>query len=198
MVYRGAWNLQSAALTDARIMHMKQALVIMAGTVLLLAAIGILVGAYFFLGTKQPSEETPEPVTSNPFGTLSSGTTVTPTETISLSLADGSTVQIPDFSKTEQPPAASEANGYQVAGAADSRFQIVFFPLDSGFIISLNEEPLGEVRRAAEAALRERLTLSDAELCKLKADVGTVYSVSSTYGGRNLGLSFCPGSVPLP
>lgn len=176
-------------------MPMKQTITIAAGVILLILSVGILVGAYFFLQRQVVSE--PAGSTGvNPFGSLVSEPVAS--GTVAITLTDGSTVTIPDFSTTEQPEAASETNGFQVAGAADSSFQIVYFPQDSGFIVTLNKEPLGEARRAAEDALRARLGLSNEDLCKLRADVGTTYSVSSAYAGKNLGLSFCPGAVTLP
>lgn len=167
-----------------------------AGILLVLLAIGILVGAYLFLQVKVPTE----PTTSSPINPFSSlvSTTTTSGGVTTLELVDGTHVTIPDFSKTEQPEGASEENGYQVSGDAESSFQILYFPRDSGFIVALNAEPLGETRLAAERALREALRLSDNELCKMRADVGTDYSVSRTYAGKNLGLSFCPGAVVLP
>ncbi len=176
---------------------MRHGLVIAAGIGFLIAAIGILIAVYIFL-QQPPVEEVPPELTSDPFGTLSSATISSESGSSPLTLTDGSIVLIPDFSKTEQPPSANATNGYQVAGAADATFQILYFPEDNGFIITLNAEPLGETRRAAEAALRLRLGLSNAELCKMRADVGAPFSVSSMYAGTNLGLSFCPGSTQLP
>lgn len=176
-------------------MPMKQTLTVVAGVVLLVLAVGILIGAYLYL-QPETGNEPERPSGVNPFGSLASDPVAS--GSIAITLTDGSTAVIPDFSTTEQPEAASATNGYQVAGASDSTFQIVYFPEDSGFIVTLNAEPLGEARRAAEDALRARLGLSDTELCKLRADVGTTYSVNATYAGKNLGLSFCPGAVTLP
>lgn len=177
---------------------MRQSVMVIAGITLVILALGILAGAYVMFSTQPATEPSVEqPSTGNPFGQLGSGTVV-PNEQVTIMLTDGSTATIPDFSKGEQPPAASDVNGYQVAGAADAEFQIVYFPLDSGFIITLNAEPIGQTRRDAEDALRTSLGLSNAELCKLRIDVGAPYSTNDSYAGANLGLSFCPGSVALP
>lgn len=176
---------------------MSTRLSLIAGIVLVVLALGILFGAYTLIQSGKvgvaPVDQDPDP-----FVPIGSGTTQSVEATVPLTLADGTVVAIPDFSKTEQPPAASATNGYQVAGSADAEFQILYFPLDAGFILTLQAEPLGETRRAAEAALRQELGLPDAQVCQLTIDVGVPHSVSTVYSGRNLGLSFCPGAVPLP
>lgn len=139
---------------------------------------------------------------TNPFGSPAgsiSGTNTNSSSTaLTLQLQDGSQVSVPNFTKENQPPTANAESGYQVAGGNTSDFQILYYPQNSGILISLFAEPLGAVRLAAENALRARFGLSDSQLCKLIVDVRTTADVNSTYAGRNLGLSFCPGSVTLP
>jgi hypothetical protein len=75
----------------------------------------------------------------------------------------------------------------------------VYFERDQAFMIGLGAEPLGEVRRRAEAALAASLGLEPAQLCTLRVTVGVPYDVNATYGSyENLGLPSCPGSIPLP
>lgn len=177
---------------------MNQKYLIVAGIVLILLAIGIMVGVYFAMRPSPGNEDPSGGMIGDPFGSITTDPSSVQPEQIPVVLVDGSSVTVPDFTKTDQPDVASATNGYQVAGSAESSFQILYFPADSGFLVTLNAEPLGETRRDAEKALRAELNLSDAELCKLKADVGTTYSVSPGYAGKSLGLSFCPGAVALP
>lgn len=115
-----------------------------------------------------------------------------------IQLASGGSLQVPNFTQINQPPIAGPQTGYQVAGASESAYQILFFPEDSYFLISLFEEPLGETRRAAETELQNTLKLSQQELCMLNSDVFTTIDVNEQYAGQDLGLSFCQQSVPLP
>lgn len=170
---------------------MRNGLIIGSIALVLLLLLGI--GVYFFL-----VKDTPEPPSGNdPFGGVGAGTRVPP-NMIRLTLTDGTTADVPDFTKEVQPEGASAENGYQVGGSDDAPFQILYYPNDAGFLISLLAEPLGENRLKAEAALRGKLQLPDAELCKLNAQVATSIYVNETYAGQNLGLSFCSGAVRLP
>ena len=137
---------------------------------------------------------------TDPFGSIiDPGATPGGTEaSLPIVLRDGSTISIPDFTKDTQPEWASADAGYQVVGNEDAPYQVIYFPDGSGFLVSLLQEPLGQSRLDAETALRQKLRLTNDELCKLSSEVGTTISVNETYAGRELGLSFCPGSVKLP
>lgn len=161
--------------------------------------------AYFFLSRTEGLPPPEPPDTTNPFG-QSPGTTpgtvatTTPGEhaILELTARDGTVVPVPDFTQENQPANASADNGYQIAGSAMGTFQILFFPKDSGILISLFSEPIGPVRLEAEDALRSALGLTNQELCRLKHDVRTSISVNEAYAGRSLGFSFCPGATVLP
>lgn len=161
------------------------------GIILILLIIGGLV--YFLMPKASPEPSTNE----DPFGALGGGTRVPP-NMIRVTLTDGSTADVPDFTQEAQPEGASAVNGYQVGGSDDDAFQILYYPEDNGFLVSLLAEPLGENRLRAENALRGKLQLTDEALCKLNAHVATSIHVNETYAGQNLGLSFCPGAVRLP
>ena len=145
---------------------------------------------------------------NNPFGNPAGNATTTGGSTgsgsgttgptIPVTLNNGSTVAVPDFTQTNQPSYASATNGYQVAGADNADFQILYYPQNSGFNITLNKEPIGSVRLEAEAALRAQLRLTNTQLCALTVQVATTMDINPTYSGENLGLSFCPGAVVLP
>lgn len=164
---------------------------IIGGILLVLMLVGGAVYLFF------PKAAPVSPTNEDPFGSLGGGTRVPP-DMIRLTLSDGSTADVPDFTKDTQPEGASAENGYQVGGNDDDVFQILYYPNDAGFLISLLAEPIGENRLKAEAALRGKLQLPDAELCKLRVEVATSIHVNEAYAGQNLGLSFCAGAVRLP
>ena len=168
-------------------------------TVPILVLIALGVGAFFLLkggnGTQEPGPS------EDPFGNgaVSGGGNVTPpSPSLTVTLANGLTASVPDFTKEDQPEVASPENGYQVGGSAESDYQVLYFPQDSYFLLTIFAEPIGPNRLSAEAELRSRLKLSNDELCALNADVFVTADANETYAGTNLGLSFCPGAVPLP
>ena len=62
----------------------------------------------------------------------------------------------------------------------------------------IQAEPIGTVRKTAEQALKNRLGLPDAQICNLDTQVWVNPGTNDTYAGRDLGISFCPGSIKLP
>ena len=79
------------------------------------------------------------------------------------------------------------------------QYDVQFNQANSEFIVTLNEEPLGSARLAAETFLRSILDLPDAQLCELNIVMGVPYSVNESLSHyQNLGLSFCPQAYPFP
>ncbi|HRH55447.1 MAG TPA: hypothetical protein PK609_01105 [Candidatus Paceibacterota bacterium] len=163
----------------------------------------IALGAYLLLSnSSDPSAPTNPTTNGNPFS-FSSGS-VSSADTIALTLDSGATVSVLNFTKEDQPEWAGDSAGYQVAGDADnSSFLITYIPADDSgsqaqFLVALLSEPVGAARSSAEAALKTRLALSNSELCSLDVQVWTNADVNSMYAGKDLGLSFCPGSTQLP
>jgi hypothetical protein len=158
------------------------------------------VGGYVYLHSTQSVPSTPVTSNQDPFSMGSA--TSTPVGSLPLLLKSGATIAVPDFTKGAQPAWASAQTGYLVAGTDTGDFLISYVPSDgvaaSEFLVTLYAEPLGETRRAAEAALRNRLGVANEALCDLDAIVATGPGVSDTYRGLNLGFSFCSGSVKLP
>ncbi len=76
-------------------------------------------------------------------------------------------------------------------------FGIIFNEKNGSFAIGLEKEPIAQSRLEAEAYLKSVLQISNDDLCTLNVFVGVPASVNQFYAGRNLGLSFCPGSVSL-
>ncbi|MDB5265787.1 MAG: hypothetical protein JWM39_500 [Parcubacteria group bacterium] len=134
----------------------------------------------------------------NPFASTTSGN-ISPSQTpLPLTLTDGSSLSVPDFTKQNQPSVAGPDTGYQAAGSSAGDYQILYFPQGSYFLISLLNEPIGATRLAAQGALESKLGLTDAQMCKLNIEVRTTIAVNDTFGGKNLGISFCPGATKLP
>lgn len=122
--------------------------------------------------------------------------------TILLTLRDGRTVSVPDFTYNH-PQVDAEGVTYVLLTQTpegveeDTRYGIVF-GTDSTFTIGLFEEPFGASRRAAEEKLLKLLGLPEVALCTLDVSVGVPDTIGGAYAGKNLGLSFCPKAIPLP
>lgn len=132
---------------------------------------------------------------------------------LSLVTRDGETLPVQNFLNNGTTITDMQNPGtYVVAGelgyctedgrcptTGDTGYTVSYFVSDQAFMIGLGEEPLGEVRLRAEERLRTILGLTEKQMCELKITVGTTVYVNETYGAmENLGLSFCPGAVPLP
>lgn len=155
-------------------------------------------------------DDKPQPDANVTFPTATTSTNVP----VELPLTDGSTVRTRNFIQngtTIEDPAnegnyylqgtsgACRSDGSCLAAGTQDDFSILYFEQQHTFSISLNREPLGEVRREAETYLKNALGISESEMCKLKYTLGTTGYVNQTYGAiDNLGFSFCPGSVQLP
>jgi len=192
---------------------MKNSTLWIAGSVLLLLTVVILIAAYFFLvAVREPvaSQETPGGVY---FPISGGGSGASETKTRSLTLATQERIMVKDFlanGVTFRDPANDGT--YFLAGKLDyclengtcpdtstPTFSIMYLEADQSFSVSLNDEPLKDVRNAAERYLMTALGISEQEMCALNYALGTTVSVNEAYGSvTNLGFSFCPGAVPLP
>lgn len=93
-----------------------------------------------------------------------------------------------------------DGDTYVVTGGlneVDPAYAITYFASYDFYQISLNQEPLAEVRKTAEAELQTTLGVDNATLCGLEVSVRTKVDVSQFFAGQELGISFCPGSVAL-
>lgn len=108
-----------------------------------------------------------------------------------------------DFPDTKEDP---ENPGYyylryQTFGddaVQEPPYLIAYIAETQYFNIVLRTEPIGEVRKAVEDFLLQRLELTEDEMCRLNYTVAVPAFVNSEFSGTNLGFSFCPGAVPLP
>lgn len=88
---------------------------------------------------------------------------------------------------------------HQLADTED--YNIAYFRKGNSFIISLFNTPFGTSRKNAEQELLSKLGISQQEACNLSIRVTVPQSydliAGTNYSGRDLGLSFCPGSIQL-
>lgn len=167
----------------------KSYLIILA--VMLLIVLGA--GAFFFLferGAPNPAEPVDDPF--GQVGGMGGGSSV---PSFTVRNEEGQPVTVPDFRNTPQPERAGN-DLYQVAVGQD--FQIIYFPNDSYFLVSLTAEPLKDARLNAESALISALQLTADELCALSISVQTSADVNEFYAGSDLGLTFCSDYIALP
>ncbi len=157
-----------------------------------IVVVGIIGFGIFFFVSNKPTTNT---ATNPPVFPATTGTNNTSTVTVPT---DSGIVEVKDV-RTYPDTTAIGGDNYVVGGTATSSasasYQILYFQSDFSYLISLLREPLGDVRRAAETELLQKLGITKTEACKLSISVGTPVSVNETLGGRELGLSFCPGAV---
>lgn len=184
---------------------------LMIGSALALIVLGILALAYLFLSGARPEDTAPDaPSGGNPFGFPSGSISGEAGQTRTLDSAGG-TVTVPEFTEGKEAVALSSETGdlqYDLTPYPEfvpgtpypaHAFDVQFNGLDSTFVVTLNEEPLGAARLKAEEFLRATLRLSDAQICSLNITVGVPYSVNESLSAyQDLGLSFCPEAYPLP
>jgi hypothetical protein len=86
---------------------------------------------------------------------------------------------------------------FRSAPTDDRGYQLLFVENAQEFLITLFSAPLGETRSLAEEDFIERLDISEYDACRLKVSVRALDSIDPAYREKELGLSFCPGSVSL-
>ncbi len=183
---------------------------IVIGAIVLLVA--ILGGAAFlFLGKKAPAEQAT--TTNNPFVFTpnTNNTQQTAQDRRIIYARDGTQVTLPDFAKgTKSTVVGQTPDDLQydltpypeyVPGTpyTTHEFDIAFNQKTSEFIVTLNQEPLGHARIAAEAFLKSKLGVTDKDLCSLNVTIAVPYDVNERFADyKNLGPSTCPGAAKLP
>lgn len=137
----------------------------------------------------------------------------------SVPSSDGTAIDVSPFMPASTTTSTSTTSGTQTGGTQSdgnvsktppkqnvdivgteqplSPYIITYVASDQSFNIGLFKEPLGDVRKQAEQDFLTKLGVTQAEACRLKHVVQTPFWVSSFYGGKNLGFSFCPGATQL-
>lgn len=112
-------------------------------------------------------------------------------------LRDGTSMVIPDLREIGTNLNADTVEFSGDVPQLEKDFNLTYYEPDDYFIVSLENEPLAEVRVAAESMLMQQLGISREQLCLLNASVMTRTGVNAFYAGRELGFSNCPNSVTL-
>lgn len=175
--------------------------------------ISVFASWYFYVSvTKQPRQltEVDGLVFQNDSGVIHQSSNTR--ETLSLAAKDGSSLIINNFLTHEDTRAdvvnpgyfvlAGDlgyclANGECLKGYETTQFLISYSSAHQFFHITLTEEPIVESRKAAEEFMLRSTGLSKDNLCKLQYSLIAPSWVNELYAGRELGFSFCEGSVPL-
>lgn len=175
----------------------KNTLFVALGVLLVLIAVGVSVVVVM----RMQKTSTLEP--ANPFGNsvLPGDSHTKPAITVSTTA--GEQVSVPDFRTGHEPDHTPAGTIYTIRAPEYSNtemtFSLQYNEATSEFLVVLLQEPIGAARKEAEQYLKAMLMLQDTELCALNTTVVVMPSVNPAFATyENLGLSFCPGAVPLP
>jgi hypothetical protein len=161
----------------------------MKNIIVILAVAFVLTSVYWWL---RPASPVPEGFSTLPQIATTTETTPTPDR-----VSSGDAVPV------NNPVAIGDELGggaYEISGNGSGigvPFNITYFEEYDYYQIALEQEPLAEIRRAAEERFVSQLGVSEADACALAVSVRTRREVNDFYAGTELGLSFCPGSVRL-
>lgn len=75
--------------------------------------------------------------------------------------------------------------------ASNDDFQILYYPADNSFFITITNKPIQTIQKRAEAELLSRLSITMEDACRLKILVGAPGWIDDPLAGQELGLSFC-------
>jgi len=181
---------------------------------LIILAVIIVIGVLFGVAYVMYRPSVSQTATSTPVTFPSSGTSTTTSSVgtggVVIYAKDGSSLRVPNFTKdapSQQVSSVQDDVQYTLTPYPEyvpgqpyptHSFDVAFNQIGSQFLISLNQEPIGAARTDAESFLRSTLQLTDTQLCSLNTLVTVGDDVNAQYSAINLGLSFCPGAVPLP
>lgn len=176
-----------------------------------IAVIGTGAVLLFFFRGGQPAPEAQNistgsgfPVAGQSAGvTPSAGVTTVPAQKLSLPATDGGTITVDNFLNSPDTVADPVNQGYyslnySIPAATSSPYLITYIASTHYFNIELLQEPLGQTRELAQQYLEQHLGILASDLCKLNYTISAPSSVSSLYGGVNLGFSVCPDAITLP
>ncbi len=180
---------------------MKKILSIIAFLVLL--SLLAIFGFFFFSKSSTPVSTSPVQFpssgsTSTGAGGSSAGSSAGKTITVPAR-GTGSPITVADFIHNGVTvPDPSNVGNYYLTSFSSTEYAISYNSSTQFFTIALEQEPIGQARRDAEQALQQALGISSSQLCNLNYYLGTDDHTNSTYAGKNLGFSFCPGATLLP
>jgi hypothetical protein len=163
----------------------------------LLILVGVTIFARFFNGTNENTNEYTDLPENN--GSYSDIVPYSEDTGFAILQKKGGYAQVRDFISDEDTYEFTP--GTLVLGKAEglkgTEYEIFYFKEDGSITVSLLTEPLHTIRLLAEKELLESLGVSEETLCSFDVWVSVPREVSEIYSGRNLGLSFCEGSITL-
>lgn len=177
-------------------------------TVALIALLLLISTGYWFLIANNQDQNIQQGGTIFP-----GGNTPGTAGSLTVETSDGSPILVKDFISngiTIEDPSnkgwyflagdsgACNPDGTCPSAGSEKDFSILYDSVTKSFVVSINTEPLGAVRKNAEQYLMNALGLTESDMCRLEYSVMTTSYVNATYGGENLGFSFCPGAIKLP
>lgn len=182
-------------------------IIIIGISILVLLALGI--GAFFLFGMKGQVTETP--ANTNPFVFTPNGQQPQQTNKRVIYARGGTQVTVSDFAEGKTSTVIGQTvddiqfdlTPYPeyVPGTPypSHEFDVAFNQKTSEFIVTLNQEPLGHARIAAEAFLKSALGVTDKDLCALNVTITVPRTVNERFSAyANLGPSTCEGAAKLP
>lgn len=182
-------------------------LVIIGVSVLVLLVLGLGV----FIAFSKKEAPAPTGTQANPFVFTPTDTNAGTVQQRALYTANGTKVTVPDFAKDAPSTVIGQSSDdvqldltpypeYMPGTPYPTHeFDVVFNQRTSEFVVTLNQEPLGHARTAAEAFIALKLGVTPADLCAFTITITVPYSVNERYGSYgNLGVSSCTGAVTLP
>ncbi len=88
-----------------------------------------------------------------------------------------------------QNPVQTETD--TVVFAQTGQYSIIYYPNEQTFSITINAQPVQAARDAAEAALLQKLGISQTQACSLTVSTYVPFDVDQNLAGQDYGLSFC-------
>lgn len=173
-----------------------------------LVVLAVISALSFFPNTseKPPAESTTSKlplfgskVSTNPVasGGLDKAVTVS-AGMVEVPTATGNII-VKDFTETPGVTRESYVDNFYILYPVDEReeleYEINYLASDRSFLVVIAKEPIGEIRKAAAEDLKNRLGISDSELCTLITEVRVPWWVNFSYADKNLGFPNCPGAV---
>lgn len=149
--------------------------------------------------TTPTTVETPQPVPSFEAFNGNAPVLSTNSERVNVKGRDGTDISVLDFRQAKKTTNLGDGF-YHIDGGnvdTDLPYSILYNETDYSYSISLEASPLSSTRQRVSNDLLTMLGISATEACKLNVYVGVTYDIDQYLSGQNLGLSYCPDSVPL-
>lgn len=74
---------------------------------------------------------------------------------------------------------------------SSTKFDILFYPKDQSFLITISSTPIDNVKKEAEKTFIEALNITEEQACELPVVIRVPYRIDPAYAGVDYKLSFC-------